>query len=45
MLEFNYEMLARDVVGELATRGSLKGLSRQWLEVPREWLFTDLLLA
>ena len=31
MLELNYEMLARDVVGELATRGSLKGLTRQAL--------------
>ena len=31
MLELNYEMLARDVVGELATQGSLKGLTRQAL--------------
>jgi hypothetical protein len=31
MLELNYEMLARDVVGELAIRGSLKDLSRQAL--------------
>jgi hypothetical protein len=31
MLELNYEMLARDVVGELATQGSLKVLTRQAL--------------
>ena len=29
MLELNYEMLARDIVGELASQGSLKGLTRQ----------------
>src|ERR671937_2611187 len=31
MLELNYEMLARDVLGELVTQGSLKGLTRQAL--------------
>jgi hypothetical protein len=31
MLELNYEMLARDVVGELASQGSLKDLTRHSL--------------